>query len=57
MPFDARKLNGDYPDMGGPDGRWYLAKPIPGPLEWRLRWAWKVITGECDVIYWPKEDR
>ena len=56
MPFDARRLRGDYPDTGDVNGRWYLAKPIPDPLIWRLRQAWEVVMGRAEIIVWPVEE-
>ena len=37
------------------NGKWYPARPIPGPFLWRLHDAWKVLKGEADAITWPGE--
>lgn len=36
------------------DGKWVPARPIPGPLLWRLHDAWKVLKGEADAFTWPR---
>lgn len=29
---------------------WYVAKPEPGPLPWRIRDAWAVVTGKAEAV-------
>ncbi|GAF83666.1 unnamed protein product [marine sediment metagenome] len=36
---------------GLPDGRWVIAKPVPGPFRWRLRDAWRVLWGKAEALY------
>ena len=36
-------------------GKWVCARPMSYQglcLGWRLRMAWKVFTGQCDVLAW-----
>jgi len=41
---------------GLPDGRWVAARPIGmDGLLWRLRCAWRVFTGKCDVLKWTDQ--
>jgi len=39
-----------WPRAGLSDGRWVLAKPLPGPLSWRLRDAWEVFRGRAEAV-------
>jgi hypothetical protein len=41
----------DWP-MAEINGRWYKAKPWPGPFTWRLRDAWAVLCGKADAVLW-----
>jgi len=31
-------------------GRWFTSRPLPGPLRWRIRDAWNVLTGRADAV-------
>lgn len=33
--------------------RWVLARPCDGAFLWRVKAAWKVLTGEADAFTWP----
>lgn len=33
-----------------PDGRWVIAKPLPGPFRWRLHDAWLVLIGKAEAL-------
>ena len=33
-------------------GRWVPAKTLPGPLAWRIRAAWAVLTGCAEAFTW-----
>jgi hypothetical protein len=35
------------------DGQWMPARPLRGPLTWRLKDAWLVLTGKADAVIWP----
>ncbi len=37
-------------------GVWASARPLVGPLRWRLRDAWLVLTGKADAVTWPTPD-
>lgn len=34
-------------------GAWIPAKPMAGPLIWRLRDAWAVAIGKAEAVSWP----
>jgi hypothetical protein len=36
------------------DGQWMPARPLRGPLTWRLKDAWLVLTGKADAVIWPR---
>lgn len=59
MSFSARKLvrvrEGHYPITEDAEGYVVLAKPLSPPLKIRLLNAWRVVTGQVDIIFWPSE--
>jgi hypothetical protein len=36
------------------DGIWYIAKPMGGPLSWRIRNAWLVLTGKAMAVHFKE---
>ena len=34
-------------------GQWVPARPLIGPLAWRIRDAWRVLRGTADAVEWP----
>jgi len=36
------------------DKEWVPARPLIQPLKWRVKDAWKVLTGKADAFTWPK---
>lgn len=38
------------------NGKWVPAKPIAGPLLWRIRDAWRVLIGRAGAFTWPEDD-
>lgn len=54
MVYNIDDLVGDedlnIPFAGLPDGKWVVAKPAKAPLNWRIKAAWKVLTGEYDAV-------
>lgn len=34
-------------------GVWVAARPLSGPLIWRIRAAWSVLRGHADAFTWP----
>ena len=55
--INADALAKDWPQAGLKDGRWVLAKPLPGPFLWRLKDAWKVLCGRCEAVYFNSGQR
>jgi len=50
--FSAEAL-GDWPNTAQTAVGWVLARPIGKTgIRWRLKMAWKVFTGEADVLFW-----
>ena len=35
------------------NGKWVPARSYPGPLSWRIKGAWMVLTGKADAVIWP----
>ena len=52
----AERMNEAQQALERPDGgtAWIPAKPEAEPLLWRLRDAWRVVTGEARAVVWPK---
>lgn len=36
------------------NGKWVPCRPLPGPISWRIRAAWLVLTGKADAVIWPE---
>ena len=36
------------------NGKWVPVRPLYGPLSWRIRAAWLVLTGKADAVIWPE---
>ena len=32
------------------NGKWVVARPLKGPFWWRVKDAWRVLTGKCDAV-------
>lgn len=38
-------------------GRWVPARPVSGTFRFeKLRGAWEVLRGRCDVLRWPGQE-
>jgi hypothetical protein len=49
--IQAEKLRtGNWPEQEIKGRGWFLAKPVSGPFMWRLRDAWKVLTGKAEAV-------
>jgi len=56
LKFYAKENTGVFAtaiDMG--ERGWVTAKPAPAPFVQRLKWSWKVLTGEYGVITWSDQ--
>lgn len=36
------------------NGKYVPARPYGGPFSWRVKAAWKVLTGKADAFTWPE---
>ena len=40
------------------DDKWYVARPYPHfPFLWRIKDAWRVLTGKCDAVYFKEKTK
>lgn len=37
------------------NGKWVIARPLPGPILWRLKDALQVILGKADAVKFYKQ--
>ena len=53
MSFKAYDLYSQEYPLARLNGKWGLSQPVVAPFIVRLRWAWKVVRGEAEIIVWP----
>ena len=55
MAFKIEHISGWPQVFVKSKNRWLTARPIIGPLWWRMKDAWGVITGKYDAIEFVSE--
>jgi len=55
MIYNADELASDWPKTHI-DKRWVLARPLSGPLVWRIKAAYGVLIGKYDALRWYRQE-
>lgn len=38
------------------NGKWIPVRPLRGPLVWKIKAAWLVLTDKADAFIWPEDE-